>query len=188
MKIKQSMPEMPKERIERYTKSYGLPYEDAVLLTAAREFSDFYDDAVKINPDYKQIANMMVGEVSHMLNTSEMSISDVPFTPAGIAETVKMVSEGKINLGSAKQIVQLMFERGGKPEKIAEKRGFIMSSDSSAIEEIADKFLAENADSVAKYKAGNDKLFGFFMGQIMRLAGKSANPKLIKDVLTEKLK
>lgn len=63
-----------------------------------------------------------------------------------------------------------------------------MSSDSSAIEEIADKFLAENADSVAKYKAGNDKLFGFFMGQIMRLAGKSANPKLIKDVLTEKLK
>ena len=188
LKIKQSMPEMPKERIERYTKSYGLPYEDAVLLTAAREFSDFYDDAVKINPDYKQIANMMVGEVSHMLNTSEMSISDVPFTPAGIAETVKMVSEGKINLGSAKQIVQLMFERGGKPEKIAEERGFIMSSDSSAIEEIADKFLAENADSVAKYKAGNDKLFGFFMGQIMRLAGKSANPKLIKDVLTEKLK
>ena len=188
LKIKQSMPEMPKERIERYTKSYGLPYEDAVLLTAAREFSDFYDDAVKINPDYKQIANMMVGEVSHMLNTSEMSISDVPFTPAGIAETVKMVSEGKINLGSAKQIVQLMFERGGKPEKIAEERGFIMSSDSSAIEEIADKFLAENADSVAKYKAGNDKLFGFFMGQIMRLAGKSANPTLIKDVLTEKLK
>ena len=188
LKIKQSMPEMPKERIERYTKSYGLPYEDAVLLTAAREFSDFYDDAVKINPDYKQIANMMVGEVSHMLNTSEMSISDVPFTPAGIAETVKMVSEGKINLGSAKQIVQLMFEHGGKPEKIAEERGFIMSSDSSAIEEIADKFLAENADSVAKYKAGNDKLFGFFMGQIMRLAGKSANPKLIKDVLTEKLK
>ena len=188
LKIKQSMPEMPKERIERYTKSYGLPYEDAVLLTAAREFSDFYDDAVKINPDYKQIANMMVGEVSHMLNTGEMSISDVPFTPAGIAETVKMVSEGKINLGSAKQIVQLMFERGGKPEKIAEERGFIMSSDSSAIEEIADKFLAENADSVAKYKAGNDKLFGFFMGQIMRLAGKSANPKLIKDVLTEKLK
>lgn len=188
LKIKQSMPEMPKERIERYTKSYGLPYEDAVLLTAAREFSDFYDDAVKINPDYKQIANMMVGEVSHMLNTSEISISDVPFTPAGIAETVKMVSEGKINLGSAKQIVQLMFERGGKPEKIAEERGFIMSSDSSAIEEIADKFLAENADSVAKYKAGNDKLFGFFMGQIMRLAGKSANPKLIKDVLTEKLK
>lgn len=188
LKIKQSMPEMPKERIERYTKSYGLSYEDAVLLTAAREFSDFYDDAVKINPDYKQIANMMVGEVSHMLNTSEMSISDVPFTPAGIAETVKMVSEGKINLGSAKQIVQLMFEHGGKPEKIAEERGFIMSSDSSAIEEIADKFLAENADSVAKYKAGNDKLFGFFMGQIMRLAGKSANPKLIKDVLTEKLK
>ncbi len=188
LKIKQSMPEMPKERIERYTKSYGLPYEDAVLLTAAREFSDFYDNAVKINPDYKQIANMMVGEVSHMLNTSEMSISDVPFTPADIAETVKMVSDGKINLGSAKQIVQLMFEHGGKPEKIAEEHGFIMSSDSSAIEEIADKFLAENADSVAKYKAGNDKLFGFFMGQIMRLAGKSANPKLIKDVLTEKLK
>lgn len=188
LKIKQSMPEMPKERIERYTKSYGLPYEDAVLLTAAREFSDFYDNAVKINPDYKQIANMMVGEVSHMLNTSEMSISDVPFTSADIAETVKMVSDGKINLGSAKQIVQLMFEHGGKPEKIAEEHGFIMSSDSSAIEEIADKFLAENADSVAKYKAGNDKLFGFFMGQIMRLAGKSANPKLIKDVLTEKLK
>lgn len=185
--IRKSMPEMPHERFLRYTKEYGLPEDDAALIISVKEFSDFYDEAVKINPDYKQVSNMMLGEVSHSLNESEKTISDVPFSPADIANTVKMASDGKISVGNARQIVAIMFNNGGNPEKIAEENGFIMSSSTDGLEEIIDRVISENADSLEKYRAGNEKLFSFFMGQAMRAAGKSANPRLIKDILAKKL-
>ena len=186
-KIRQSMPEMPQERFKRYTKEYGLPDEDADLIISVKEFSDFYDEAVKINSDYKRVSNMMLGEISHLLNESGKTISDVSFTPSDIAEVVKMISDGKISTGSAREIVSIMFESGGSPEKIAEEKGFIMDSDTDGLEDIIDQVIRDNADSLEKYRAGNQKLFSFFMGQVLRLAGKSANPKLVKDLLTKKL-
>ncbi len=185
--IKKSMPEMPCERFIRYTSEYGLPEEDAELIISDKAFSDFYDETVKINTDYKQVSNMMLGEVSHLLNDSGKSIADVKFSPADVAETVKMASDGKISVANARETIAIMFEKGGKPEQIAEENGFIMSSSTDGLEEIIDKVISENGDSLEKYKAGNDKLFGFFMGQTMRAAGKSANPKLIKDLLMKKL-
>mgnify|MGYP004696600143 FL=1 len=178
---------MPRERFIRYTSEYGLPEEDAELIISDKAFSDFYDETVKINTDYKQVSNMMLGEVSHLLNDSGKSIADVKFSPADVAETVKMASDGKISVANARETIAIMFEKGGKPEQIAEENGFIMSSSTDGLEEIIDKVISENGDSLEKYKAGNDKLFGFFMGQTMRAAGKSANPKLIKDLLTKKL-
>jgi aspartyl-tRNA(Asn)/glutamyl-tRNA(Gln) amidotransferase subunit B len=186
-KIRQSMPEMPQERFKRYTKEYGLPDEDADLIISVKEFSDFYDEAVKINSDYKRVSNMMLGEISHLLNESGKTISDVSFTPSDIAEVVKMISDGKISTGSAREIVSIMFESGGSPEKIAEEKGFIMDSDTDGLEDIIDQVIRDNADSLEKYRAGNQKLFSFFMGQVLRLAGKSANPKLVKDLLAKKL-
>lgn len=186
-KIRQSMPEMPQERFKRYTREYGLPDEDADLIISVKEFSDFYDAAVKINSDYKRISNMMLGEISHLLNESGKTIADVSFTPSDIAEVVKMISDGKISTGSAREIVSIMFESGGSPEKIAEEKGFIMNSDTDGLEDIIDQVIRDNADSLEKYRAGNQKLFSFFMGQVLRLAGKSANPKLVKDLLTKKL-
>lgn len=185
--IKKSMPEMPRERFIRYTSEYGLPEEDAELIISDKAFSDFYDETVKINTDYKQVSNMMLGEVSHLLNDSGKSIADVKFSPADVAETVKMASDGKISVANARETIAIMFEKGGKPEQIAEENGFIMSSSTDGLEEIINKVISENGDSLEKYKAGNDKLFGFFMGQTMRAAGKSANPKLIKDLLMKKL-
>ncbi len=185
--IKKSMPEMPRERFIRYTAEYGLPEEDAELIISDKTFSDFYDETVKINTDYKQVSNMMLGEVSHLLNDSGKSIAEVKFSPTDVAETVKMASDGKISVANARETIAIMFEKGGKPEQIAEENGFIMSSSTDGLEEIIDKVISENGDSLEKYKAGNDKLFGFFMGQTMRAAGKSANPKLIKDLLMKKL-
>lgn len=186
--IRASMPEMPQSRFERYTKEYKLPEDDANLIISDKEFSDFYDEAVKINPDYKQISNLMLVELNRNLNDSSKTIKDVAFSPAGLAKLVNMSSSGVISKNAAKDILKIMFDKGGEPEEIAKANGFIMDNDASGLEDIIDRVIAENSDGVESYKNGNEKIFGFLMGQVIRLAGKGANPKLAKDLLTEKLK
>ena len=186
--IRKEMPELPHERFLRYTEGYKIPQEDAKLIIAQKEFSDFYDEAVKITPEYKLIANLMLGEISHQLNDREMDITAVTFTPANIAKIAEMAAGGVVSKGSAKDIIIIMFDKGGEPEAIAKDNGFIMDNDTSGLDEIIDKVLIEQADAVEKYKNGNDKLFGFIMGQAIKAAGKGANPALIKEVLASKLK
>lgn len=186
--IKASMPEMPQSRFERYTKEYGLPEDDANLIISSKEFSDFYDQAVKINPDYKQISNLMLVELNRNLNDSSKTINDVAFSPAELAKLVKMSTDGVISKNAAKDILKIMFDNGGEPEELAKANGFIMDNDASGLEDIIDRVIAENSGSVESYKSGNEKIFGFLMGQVIRLAGKGANPKLAKELLTEKLK
>ena len=186
--IKKSMPEMPQKRFARYTEEYGLPNDDAKLIISSRAFSDFYESAVKINPDYRQIANMMLGELNRNLNDTQSTIEDVKFSPAELAKVVKMSSDGIISKNAAKDILTIMFNNGGEPESIAKEPGFIMDNDASGLEEIVDKIISENADSVESYKSGNQKIFGFLMGQVIKAAGKGANPQLAKSLLINKLK
>lgn len=186
--IKASMPEMPQSRFERYTKEYGLPEDDANLIISSKEFSDFYDEAVKINPDYKQISNLMLVELNRNLNDSSKTINDIAFSPAELAKLVKMSSSGVISKNAAKDILKIMFDNGGEPEELAKENGFIMDNNASGLEDIIDRVIAENSGSVESYRNGNEKIFGFLMGQVIRLAGKGVNPKLAKELLTEKLK
>ena len=186
--IRKEMPELPHERFLRYTEEYKIPEEDAKLIIAQKEFSDFYDEAVKLTPEYKLVSNLMLGEISHQLNDREMDITAVTFTPANIAKIAEMAAGGVVSKGSAKDIIIIMFDKGGDPEAIAKDNGFIMDNDTSGLDEIIDKVLIEQADAVEKYKNGNDKLFGFIMGQAIKAAGKGANPALIKEVLASKLK
>lgn len=186
--IKKSMPQMPQVRFARYTKEYGLPDDDAALIISTKEFSDFYDETVKINPDYKQVSNMMLVELNRNLNDLEKTIIDVPFSPADLAELVKMSTDGTVSKNAAKDILKIMFDKGEKPMEIAKNNGFIMDNDTSALEDVIEKVISENADTVQSYKEGNEKVFGFLMGQVVRAGGKGVNPKLAKDLLTEKLK
>lgn len=186
--IRLSMPEMPQCRFERYTKEYGLSADDANLIISDKAFSDFYDSAVKINPDYRQIANLMLGELNRNLNESETSAENLKFSPADLAKLAEMTSGGVVSKNAAKDILSILFNNGGNPETIAKEHGFIMDNDTSGLEEIINRVLSENTDSVESYKSGNQKIFGFLMGQVIRLAGNGANPKLAKELLTEKLK
>ena len=186
--IRKEMPELPHKRFERYTEEYKIPAEDAKLIIAQKAFSDFYDEAVSAVPEYKMISNLMLGEVSHQLNETGMSIDEVRFSPADVAKTAEMAAKGVISKGSAKDMIVIMFEKGGAPEDIAKENGFIMDNDTSGLDDIIDGVLAAQADVVEKYKNGNEKLFGFIMGQVIKAAGKGANPALIKEALTKKLK
>ncbi|MDY3929552.1 MAG: Asp-tRNA(Asn)/Glu-tRNA(Gln) amidotransferase subunit GatB [Clostridia bacterium] len=186
--IRKSMPEMPQIRFERYTKDYKLPPDDAKLIIADRAFSDFYDSAVSILPSYKEISNLMLGEVNRNLNDTGKTVEELPFSPKDVADIVRMTSDGKISKNAAKTIIKIMFdENGGAPQKIAEEHNLIMQDNSEELEGIVERILSENEKTVAAYKNGNEKLFGFFMGQVMAAAGKGTNPKLIKDILAKKL-
>ena len=186
--IKNELPELPHKRQRRYTEAYGLSQEDARLITEDRLFSDFYDAAVKEYPDYKQISNLMLVELKRCLNECETGMKDLKFTPPDLAKTAQMAADGIISKNAAREIVGIMFTGGGKPEQIARERGFVMSSNSAETEMIIDKILAENEKQVTDYKNGSEKIFGFLMGKVMREIGGSANPKIVKELLTEKLK
>ena len=185
--IRAEMPELPHERFKRYTEEYGLPADDAKLITAQKEFSDFYDAAAALTKEYRGVSNLMLGEVSHLLNETGADITAVRFSPADVAKTAELAAAGTVSKGSAKEIITILFENGGDPEKIAEEHGFIMSNDASEMDAVIDEVLKANADVVEKYRNGNAKLFGFIMGQAIKACGKGANPAMIKEILGKKL-
>lgn len=185
--IRKQMPEMPNVRFERYTKEYGLPEEDARLIILDKAFSDFYDETVKLCPSYKQVSNLMLVELNRCLNDSGAAVADLKFTPENLAKLVKMSDDGVISKNAAKDVLRAMFETGSEPEAIAKEQNLIMSNDTGELEAIVDKVIAENMDSVESYKSGNQKVFGFLMGQVIRYAGKGANMQAAKDILTKKI-
>lgn len=186
--IADTPPELPKEREERYINNYGLTPDDAMLITAQKSFSDFYDNAVAHFNDYHLISKLMLGEVSRCINNSNSDISEAKFKPHDIAKIAELLSNNIISNAAAKEIISVMFHQGGNPEEIARTNGFIMSNDDTAVSEAAELVFKENEKLVTQYKNGEEKLFGFIMGQVIRKCGKSANPALIRKILEHKLK
>ena len=186
-RITSEMPEMPAARLVRYTEKFGLPEADAKLLVSDKGLSDFYDSAVAVYPAYKQISNMVLVELLRRLNDSGTDVSELKFEAADLADLVKMSDDGTVSKNAAKEILRKMFEQGGKPETIAKENGYIMDSDTGAVDAAVEEVIAENPKAVAEFKEGSDKVFGFLMGQMCRKLGKSANPQIIRKQLTEKL-
>lgn len=185
--IKSSMPVPPHIRKARYINEYKLSEDDAQLIISDKEFSDFYDGAVEIYPDYKLTSSIMLVELNRLLNDSGKTAGDLAFSPRKLAELVKMTAEKKVSNNAAKEVLKIMFEHGGSPEQIAEERGFVMSFDENAAEKAVEEVIEENAAAAGEFKNGSDKIFGFLMGQVMRKLGKGANPQLIQRILKEKL-
>lgn len=185
--IRKEMPEMPHKRIERYVNEYKLPQNDAELIVNDKDFSDFYDEIVKIEPSYKAVSNLMLVELNRNLNESEKGVADLKFTPADLAEIVKMSENGEISKNSARELLSILFKQGGDPRKIANEKGLIINNDTSGLESILDDIISENTDIIESYKNGNQKIFSFLMGQAVRMAGKSINPQIVKEALEKKL-
>jgi aspartyl-tRNA(Asn)/glutamyl-tRNA(Gln) amidotransferase subunit B len=182
-----SLPELPEVKRYRYVTEFGLTPYDADVLTAGRELAEYFEACLALFPQAKSVANWVMGEVTRGLNEENRSISDCPVTPPLLAELLKLIEKGTISNKIAKTVFDEMWKSGKAPETIVEEKGLVQVSDTGAIEAIIDEVLAKEAGQVAEYRSGKDKLFGFFVGQVMRASKGKANPALVNELLQKKL-
>ncbi|MDB4522051.1 Asp-tRNA(Asn)/Glu-tRNA(Gln) amidotransferase subunit GatB [Gammaproteobacteria bacterium] len=186
--IRAELPELPGARCERFINEYGLSDYDAQTLTGNRDLADYYEQAVVILPTQpKLIANWVNGELAAGLNKENISITESPVTAIMLGGLVARIDDNTISGKIAKEVFEAIWDGEGNADEIIEKRGLKQISDDSAIEPIIDQILANNAGQVEQFKAGNTKLLGFFVGQVMKETQGKANPKQVNELLRNKL-
>ncbi len=186
-KIRQSIPELPDAKRERFSKAYGLPEYDADMLTQSKALAAYYEDAVKISGQPKVVSNWMMGELMRLLNADGKEIEDCPVKPDKLAGMVKLINEGVISTKIAKTVFEEMYKSGKDAEAVVKEQGLVQVSDAGAIEKIIDEVIKANPGQAEEYKAGKEKLFGFFVGQVMKASKGKANPDLVNQMLKKKL-
>jgi aspartyl-tRNA(Asn)/glutamyl-tRNA(Gln) amidotransferase subunit B len=184
--IKQTLPELPDDKKHRFMKDYGLSPYDAGVLIAERTRADYYEPEVK-GRDAKLAANWVLNELLGALNRDGKTIAESPITAAQLAGMIELIADSTISGKIAKEVFSLMYETGKDPATIVEEKGLKQVTDTGAIEKIVDEVIAENAKQVADYKGGNEKLFGFFVGQVMKKSGGKMNPAAVNELLKKKL-
>ena len=180
------MNEDQKAAFEKYTNTLGLNSEVANILARDEHLSHFYEEAQTLINSPITLANIVVNEVARELK--QMELSQVKFTPSQIAELVKMIDDETISSKIAKDVFEEMVKSGINPTQIVKDKGLVQISDPSEISPIIDEIIANNPDNVAKFKAGNTKLLGFFVGQVLKSTGGKANPQVVNELVALKLK
>jgi len=186
--IRLSLPELPDRKRERYVQELGLSDYDAEVLTASRELAEYFEACAGLYPQAKAVANWIMGEVTRALNEDNRAVTDSPVKPEQLAALLRLVEDGTISGKIAKTVFDEMWKTGKEPAVIVEEKGLVQVSDTGAIEAIIDGVLAKEAAKVEEYRSGKDKLFGFFIGQVMRESKGKANPALVNEILLKKLK
>ena len=185
-KVKASLPELPDEKKERFMRDYQLSNYDAGVLVADQESAHFFETVAK-GRDPKLAANWVMGDFFGALNRLGKEITDPPVTAANLGALVDLIADNTLSGRLAKEVFELMVETGKAPGDIVEERGLRQVTDTGAIDKAIADVLAANPDKVAEYKSGKDKLFGFFVGQVMKATAGKANPALVNDSLKKQL-
>jgi len=185
-KIKDTLPELPDSKKARYIKELGLSPYDASVLVSEKSIALYFEE-VAAKTDPKLAANWVTAELFGRLNAAEKSIAESPVSTSQLTELLSLIHNGTISGKIAKHVFDILFNEGGSPKDIVEKHGLLQVSDSGALEKIIDEVIAGNADKVAEYRSGKDKLFGFFVGQVMKLSQGKANPGMVNDILKQRL-
>ncbi|MDN6639662.1 MAG: Asp-tRNA(Asn)/Glu-tRNA(Gln) amidotransferase subunit GatB [Tetragenococcus sp.] len=186
-KIKESLPEMPKDRRERYINELGLPEYDAMVLTQSKEMSDFFEEAIQQGADAKQASNWLMGDVSAYLNSEKLDLADTQLSPSNLAGMIQLVSDGTISSKIAKKVFQELIEKGGDAKEIVEANGWVQLSDPAQLLPMINEVLDNNQQSIDDFKNGKDKAMGFLVGQIMKATKGQANPGVVNKLLKEEL-
>jgi len=181
--VRRSMPELPDAKVARFLRDYGVTPYDAGVLTATRALADYFEAAVRAGAPAKAAANWISVELLRRLNDAGKDISDCPLAPAALAELLGKVEKGEITAASGKKVFATMFETGKSAADIIAAEGFAQISDATAIEKIARDVVAKSPDNAAKYRAGSEGVFKFFVGQVMRETRGQANPQVVNEVL-----
>lgn len=185
-KIKATLPELPDEKKHRFMKDFGLSAYDASVLIAERSRASFYE-TVASGRDPKMAANWVINELLGGLNKDGKSLEESPITAAQLGALVGLISDNTISGKIAKDVFAEMMTTGKDAMAIVEEKGLKQVTDVGAIEKIVDEVIADNPDNVAAYKGGKDKLFGFFVGQVLKKSQGKANPDIVNDLLKKKL-
>jgi aspartyl-tRNA(Asn)/glutamyl-tRNA(Gln) amidotransferase subunit B len=187
--VKQTLPALPKELIEKYTKELKLSDYDAEVLTEDKHFALFYEELIGLTASYKTAANWMMGTIKSYLNEVAIDIKKFPLTPKHIAELIELIESGAINNSIANQKVfpALIAQPEFTAKELAEKNNWIQESDTGALDGFIEQALLKFPDKVEAYKGGNKNLLGLFMGEVMKASKGKADPKLTSTLLREKL-
>ena len=185
--IKNSLPEMPESRKERYLKEYKLSEKDAKIITSSKYLSDLFEEASKICGNYKGVSNWIISDISRILNETEMDPIEIPFDAKQLAKLVELIDKGTISSSIGKKVLEELFENPRNPEQIIKEKGWIQISDEGAIKEIVQKIIDSNPQSVSDYKAGKDRALGFLVGQAMKETKGKANPQMLNKMFAEEL-
>lgn len=186
-KLRADLPELPIARLERFVRDYKLPRPDALVLTSEKDIADFFETAVSEYNQPKKICNWIMGELLGRLKDSGLSISGAEITPARLARLVQLVDQGEISGKIAKKVFAEVFDRGADPDQVIKEKGLVQISDSSALQAVVDEVLAAHPEEAQRYKQGQKKLIGFFVGLIMKKTKGQANPAVVNQILQDKL-
>jgi len=184
--IKQTLPELPDEKKHRFMNDFDLSAYDASVLIAERSRADYYETVAK-GRDPKLAANWVINELLGILNKNDKTLSDSPISAEQLGGLIALISDETISGKIAKDVFAEMYKSGKNAEIIVEEKGLKQVTDTNAIESLIDQVMKENPDNVEKYRGGKDKLFGFFVGQVMKKSQGKANPNAVNKLLKEKL-
>ena len=184
--LKKNIPELPDEKKKRFIEKFKLSPYEANILVSDIETSKYFEEVIE-KSDVKLSTNWITGELFALLNEKNLEISQNPISAKNLSKLINLIKDGTISGKIAKSVFEIMADEGKDPQIIVEEKGLKQQSDPKEIEKLIDKVITNNPDKVKEYKSGKDKLFGFFVGQVMKVSGGKANPQLVNEILKKKL-
>lgn len=185
--IKNTLPELPDAKGERFITEYGIPEYDAGVVTSSKSLANYFEAAVQEFPQPKVVSNWIMAELMRELKKDERDIEECPVTPTHLANMLKMIEDGTISGKIAKTVFEEMYRTGKDAEAIVKEKGLIQVTDEGIIQRYIEDVINENPEQVEAYKHGKEKLFGFFIGKVMKKSKGKANPKLVNEILKKRL-
>ncbi|MCX7798021.1 MAG: Asp-tRNA(Asn)/Glu-tRNA(Gln) amidotransferase subunit GatB [Melioribacter sp.] len=185
--ILSKMPELPDAKKERFINQYNLPKYDAEILTSSKELADYYEKILTVTNDYKSASNWVMTEVLKVINEEKISINEFPINAENLGKLIELINKNIISGKIAKEIFPEMLKSNKDPEEIVKEKNLIQITDTTEIDKVVDKILLQNQKQVDEYLAGKEKVWAFFIGQIMRETKGKANPQLVNNILKKKL-
>ena len=185
--LKKNIPELPDEKKKRFIEKFKLSSYEATILVSDIETSKYFEQVIE-KSDVKLSTNWITGELFALLNEKNLEISQSPITAKNLSKLINLIKDGIISGKIAKSVFEIMAEGDKDPQKIIEEKGLKQQSDPKELEKLIDKVINDNQDKVKEYKSGNEKLFGFLVGQAMKVSDGKANPQLVNEILKKKLK
>ena len=184
--LKSEIPELPDEKKKRFIEKFKLSPYEANILVSDIETSNYFENVIK-KSDVKLATNWIIGELFAALNEKNLEITESPISAGNLSKLINLIKDGTISGKIAKTVFEQMMEGDKDPQKIVEEKGLKQESDPKALEALIDKVIDDNRDKATEYKSGKVKLFGFFVGQVMKVSGGKANPQLVNEILKKKL-